>query len=95
MIISLREFVLQILLPVPVITLVLLVCLSVLGLIKDPTNNGIGLGICLLGLPVYLICVKWDRRPRTFQEGLCEYCYALVKTNIIECRISTFVGVYY
>lgn len=51
---------------IPVVTLIINIVLTVLGLIQDPVKNGIGVLLVATGFPVYAVFVAWSAPQKTF-----------------------------
>lgn len=54
----------------PVIYLLFWAFLLVFSLYSEPVVCGIGIAIMLTGIPVYLLCVYWDSKPKSFNFAI-------------------------
>ena len=54
----------------PVIAAVVLFILIVLGIVREPVKTGVSLLIVFSGVPVYLLGVAWNPKPRTVQNAI-------------------------
>ena len=57
---------------------VLLILLAILGLYKQPLENGIGVLFILSGVPAYFLGVKWKSKPKSFERFMCKFPPAIL-----------------
>ena len=58
---------------IPITASVVLFILMVLGLYHQPYKNGLGVIICLAGIPVYWVLVLWKNKPKSPIQQMA-YC---------------------
>jgi len=64
---------------IPITYVVVSLFLIVLPCYVKPTEVGMGVGITLLGIPVYYMCVVWQTKPVWFQTSLKHITYTIQK----------------
>ena len=52
----------------PIIYVCFTVLLLAFAFVASPTESGMGLLIILTGIPVYIICVAWKNKPKSFNN---------------------------
>lgn len=55
-------------LALPIIFLICCLFLTIVPAVTEPLNTGIGLAITLSGVPVYYICIKWEKKPASYHK---------------------------
>lgn len=53
---------------IPYIFLIAIACLVIIPAIVQPKDTAIGIVILLSGIPVYYLCVKWQRKPEAYHS---------------------------
>jgi len=64
---------------IPIVFLCICTFLVFLPLYVRPWEVGMGLIITALGVPVYVVCIRWRNKPRWFQQGLYSLGYGSQK----------------
>lgn len=72
---------LQVSLWIPITYVVVSLFLVVLPCYVRPYEVGMGVGITLLGIPVYYLCVVWQTKPVWFQNSLSKNVEKVVKKS--------------
>ncbi|KAM3964709.1 juvenile hormone Inducible-21 [Aphomia sociella] len=53
---------------IPYLFLIAIGCLVIIPAITQPKDSAIGVGILLSGIPVYYLCVKWQNKPKCYNN---------------------------
>ena len=61
----------------------------VLGLYHQPYKNGMGVVICLAGIPVYWVLVLWKNKPKVYHNTVGKF-HSLTKKIIISMQDKWF-----
>lgn len=67
----------------PVIYLLFWAFLLVFSLYSEPVVCGIGIAIMLTGIPVYLLCVYWDSKPKSFNFAIAAVTHLIQKLCMV------------
>jgi len=67
----------------PVIYIIATIFITIMPMIAKPMETGFGVAIIMTGVPVYLVCIAWKRKPAAIKNGIINFTHTLQKLMVV------------